>query len=142
MLGATATYESNRYSQDRADQRAAATNAALARGAARVLQADYGSAAAVIDAMLQSNRYILAPELTAGLSYDDKKQLAAGVSARTWEKVAEAAAGLESLVQLIEARPELRQLPLSAADRQDLTANRRAVVSAGEALTPITGVGP
>jgi hypothetical protein len=120
------------------DQRAAAGNAALARGAARVLEAHYGEAAIVIDAMLQTDRYMLAPPLAAGLSYDDKKRLAAAAPARTWDQIAEADGELESLVQMIQAHPELRLLPLTGAERSDLRVMRKQLVRTAVALRPIS----
>ena len=133
-VGAFATYESNSKAQDRADKRAASADVARARGVARVLQAHYGTAATVIDVMLVRNRYTPNPELTAGLPYDDEKELAASVSSGTWALIADADAALRSLAQLIAVNPMSSPGPTG---RRLLEGN---LIRAGDALSPITGV--
>jgi hypothetical protein len=64
---------------------------AAARGAGRVLQADFASAATRIDAELASHRFY-APDLHPPITIDagDEKQIASNVSAGTWDHIAAA----------------------------------------------------
>lgn len=135
-VGGISPYAVNSHSEKRADERAAAAEAATVRGIARVLRAHYSSADIVVDTMARSGHFMPARPLAEELSYADQKRLAASVSGTTWRKVARADADLVSLVQRIGASAPY-ELRMERADARMLFHLRLHLRAAQEVLKPI-----
>jgi hypothetical protein len=83
-VGGFATYFGNHELQESAAH-------AAAKGAARVLQGDLASIATRIDIELSQHRYLaIGAQSAITISAEDEKEIAANVSARTWDHIASA----------------------------------------------------
>jgi hypothetical protein len=119
-----------------------------AQGAARVLQGDFAGAAARIEVELTQHRY-LAPPAGPVITIDteDEKQIAANVSANTWDRIVSArlvirdeqeSASNVNNPEVIEARYHLPVI-LKGARLRFEERSYRAIDEAAVALREITG---
>ena len=141
-VGGAATYLGNRSLQQ-------SQNHDAARGAARVLQAEFVNATTSIEVELKEQRLIVfAPSLsTINISEEDEKLIASNVSASAWDHIAAAEAVLEeeaaarasnSNVEMLKARAGLH-VPLQGPSRQFAQSAFRTLAGADEALKELSG---
>jgi len=140
-LGGIGAYWSARYGQDRQDARAEQEATAVARGTGRVLQRQFITSDTILRVMLQQRRYARFEEIVPTFPFEDRKALAARLSAPQWDSVADADATLRSLLPLLQT-PRPPGTPLSPDDRRSLTGTLKVVDQAIRALTPLTGISP
>jgi len=102
LVGVTLGYFGNKQLQDSQAH-------ASARGAARVLQADFADAAVRIEAELKEKR-LIAPEAESvgGVSEESEKLIASNVSGQTWDHIAAAKAVILDEIQAADSSsPEM-----------------------------------
>ena len=140
-MGGFATYFGNYELQQSQDH-------AAAKGAARVLQGDLASIATRIEVELVKHRYLaIGAQSSITISTEDEKEIAANVSARTWDRIASAKLIIQdeqessnelANIEVLEARKHL-PVTLKGArlhfEEGSLQALRDAVV----ALKELTG---
>jgi hypothetical protein len=119
-----------------------------AKGAARVLQGDLAGAAARIEVELTQHRY-LAPTSEPVITIDakDEKEIAANVSAGTWNRIASAKLVIQdeqesasnlSNIEVLQARKHER-VALQGARLRSEESSYKAIDGAAVALKEITG---
>jgi hypothetical protein len=140
-VGGFATYLGNHELQTSEDH-------AAAKGSARVLQGDLASTATRIEVELTKHRYLaIGAQSSIAISTEDEKEIAANVSAQTWDRVAAAKLMIQDEqessnelgdIEVLEARKHLPVI-LKGARLHFEESSLHAIQQAVAALKELTG---